>query len=121
MSLELTLMFFDPKDLKAGTVQVGDALSFDDDRRIVYQIFRQNPDGAGYNPAIQPKLLPPRMWIKDLSYGRTRKNSYGPLNFVYASELKTLVVPSDTTQKNKAIKVYIDALPDDTPIILWTH
>lgn len=52
-----------------------------------------------------------------------------PISFVYASELRNLKVddPSDNSDspnsvsstRHKAIKAFLDALPDDTRVALW--
>jgi len=39
--------------------------------------------------------------------------------FLYASELRALTYPPDAAPWNLAIKAFIEALPDDTPIILY--
>ncbi len=62
------------------------------------------------------------MWVEtyeDEGIERHRDDKYGTeLTFVYAEQLKSLKVENGASPKNRAIKVFIEALPDDTPIIL---
>jgi hypothetical protein len=72
---------------------------------------------------IKPIELPPKMQIDlgdDGSGVRyTREDPYGgKIVWVPAKQLKTLVMPADTTPSNHAIKAYIDELVDDTPVIM---
>jgi hypothetical protein len=49
----------------------------------------------------------------------TRTDAAGyDMAMVSAKQLKGLDMPDDTSPNNKAIKAFIDQLPDDTPIIL---
>jgi|SRR4051812_10841289 hypothetical protein len=48
----------------------------------------------------------------------TREDESGEISWVYARELKTLVIPENTSPVNKAIKAYIDQLPDETQVLL---
>ncbi len=50
----------------------------------------------------------------------TRTDAFGvELTFAYAQELKKLKLPDDVTTRNRAVKAFIDALPNETPIILY--
>ena len=96
-----------------------DRLSFDRD----YKIFGQLTDcGEGNKPTIKTSAIPPQMWVEtyeDEGIKRRRDDKYGTeLTFVYAEHLKKLKVANGASPKNKAIKAFIEALPDDTPIIL---
>jgi len=51
---------------------------------------------------------------------RTREDNVGAeLTFVYAKDFKKLNWPEANFSRNLAIKAFIEALPEDTPIILW--
>ena len=50
---------------------------------------------------------------------QTREDAYGEeLTVVYAEQMKKLFIPEDASPWNKAIKAFIDKLPNNTPIIL---
>ncbi|MDP1718913.1 MAG: hypothetical protein Q8L24_00600 [bacterium] len=71
--------------------------------------------------AIPHKKMPIQI-CEDEGIQKYRTDPYGKkVRFVYPPDLKCLRLSSDTSPKNKAIKAFIDALPDDTPIILWWH
>jgi hypothetical protein len=95
-------------------------LDFDSD----YDIFDQLIDyrGDGHEIPIQTEPIPPQMSIVeywDEGTRKTRDDAFGHrLTFVYVKQLKELKVPNNASSKNKAIKAFINALPDDTPIIL---
>jgi len=104
-------------------------LSFDQD----YRIFGQLTDLSFYHndgrpdipekPTIKTNSIPPQMWVQvygDEGIERTREDPYGTeLTFVYAQQLKKLKLPDDASPKNRAVKAFVDALPEDTPIILY--
>lgn len=119
MGLDLTLLPLQgPREMGDTSVLCYDRLIFDQD----HEIFGQLTDcGKGNKPTIQANPIPPQMWVEtyeDEGIERTREDKYGTaLTFVYAQQLKKLKV-SGASLKNKAIKAFIDALPDDTPIIL---
>ena len=123
MGLDLTLL-----PLK-GPRQMTDALVFCYDRLVFdrdYQIFSQLTDmGEGNKPTIKVNSIPPQMWVETCEgegITRRRDDKYGTeLTFVYAVRLKKLQVRDDASSKNKAIKAFIDALPDDVPFILLWH
>ncbi|MEK7535726.1 MAG: hypothetical protein AAB590_01790 [Patescibacteria group bacterium] len=122
MGLNLSIYpLVDPSRLR-GTASCLDRLSFDRD----YRIFAQFSDAelrAGDTPeypvgSIKCERIPSDCWL-DINGKRTRKNGDQVVTFVYAEDAQRLMMPADTSQKNKAIKAFIDALPPDAPIILW--
>lgn len=123
MSFDLTLLPLEgPHDLKNTSVFCHDRLSFDRD----YEIFGQLTDvGEGDKATIKTDSIPPQMWVQTYeSKGiqRRRDDGYGkPLTFVYAQQLKKLKVANEASPKNKAIKAFVDALPDHIPIILFWY
>ncbi|MFO0764434.1 MAG: hypothetical protein U0487_00075 [Patescibacteria group bacterium] len=124
MGQNLTLLpLQDPRSLTLSFVMCLDCLRFDRD----YAIFKQLIclyDDSGREPTIKAIPIPPQMWVwivgehKDSQGTREDKHGNG-LTFVYAQQLKQLEVVDNTSVKNKAIKAYINALPDDTPFILY--
>lgn len=120
MGLDLTLLpLSGPKELGDTSVLCRDYLSFDRD----YEIFRQIIDFSdGNKPTIKANPIPPQMWVEiyeEEGTKQSRDDKYGTeLTFVYAQQLKKLKVANDASPKNKAIKAFVEALPDDTPIIL---
>lgn len=122
MSLSLTLLPLSGRqEMAYESVLCYDRLDFDQDYRIFGQLakFYESDD----NPTIKAHQIPPQMWVKtydDLGITRRRADLRGDeLTFVLAQELKKLTIPADASPKNKAIKAFVDALPDDTPIILF--
>ncbi len=129
MALDLTLIpLRGPKELGLTLVVCSDSLAFDRD----YEVFGQLRDLSNYRrhgldnipvrPTIKVIPIPSQMWIDiywDGGIKKMREDGRGDeLTFVYAEQLKKLKVPDDASPKNKAIKAFIDALPNDTPIIL---
>lgn len=116
-----------PEELNDTYLFLGDCLSFEQDYRIFGQLneyLRDNDcDDVSVDSVIKATEIPPQMWVEHYSeegIERTREDGYGTvLTFVYAQQLEKLKVPDDASPKNKAIKAFIDALPNDTPIILW--
>lgn len=122
MSVELILYpLRGPSVLNNTKVLCFDRLGFDQDYRIFGQL-KDISGGKDNKPVIQPKPIPVQMWVQmyeDEGIDETREDRYGDeLTFVYAQQLKKLEVPEDADPKNKAIKAFIDELPNDTPIIL---
>ncbi len=129
MSLDLTLLpMREPQKLSETSVLCYDRLAFDQDYRIFGQLIdlsyrRQGEqDDIPASPTIKVTPIPPQMWVEIYEDGgveRTREDMYdNGLTFVYAEQLKKLKIPDNSSPKNKAIKTFIDALPDNTPIIL---
>ena len=121
MGVDLTLL-----PLK-GARQIGDesvicidCLNFDQDYEIFGQI--EGFDRGG-TQTIKPIPIPPQLWVityEEEGIKRQRDDKYGKeLTFVFAKALKKLKVGDDASPKNKAIKAFVDALPNDTPIILF--
>ena len=120
MGMNLTLLpLRGPQELNEISVLCYDRLSLDSDNDIFGQLVDL---GEGNKPTINTNPIPPQMWVRVFEEGgieKTREDGYGTvLTFVYAQQLKKLKVPDDASPKNKAIKAFVDALPNDTPIIL---
>jgi hypothetical protein len=92
-------------------------LTFDRD----YKIFGQICDDR---PKIEPHPCPDDWQIQiydDDGIRDCKEDCYGTkLTYLFAFELKKLDM-SDISEWNKAIKAFIDALPDDMKVILWWH
>lgn len=111
-------------DNPLGVVQPKTRLVFTQDYRIFEQ-FSHFPGTLEYSQALYLKVepLPEKLQIielaEDCEASYTRKDASGSdLMVATAKQLKTLIIPSDTSPSNRAIKAYIDALPDTTPVIL---
>jgi len=87
------------------------------------QLRSERPDIP--KPTIRVYPLPPGMWIRvyeDEGIAQRHDDAYGEgLTFAYAGDMAKLSMPTDATAKNRAVKAFIDALPEDTPIILFWH
>jgi len=129
MSLELVLLpLRGPEEIGKRTAHCYERLRFDQDYRIFGQLtnlssYREDErSDIPAKPTIKVNPLPPQMWAEtyeDEGTKRTREDPYGEeLTFVYAQQLKKLRLPSNASLKNKAIKAFVDALPDNIPIIL---
>lgn len=110
-----------------GTLNPLTQLVFTRDNRIFEQL-SHFPDSTGKESITRPKhiqvaKLPPGLRIvvlhedSDSEYTRTDELGY-EMTLASAKQLKGLVIPNDTSPTNKAIKAYLDQLPDDTFIIL---
>jgi len=127
MSLDLTILpLRGPRDLGETSVLTYNRLQFNGDYRLFAQIIEMDDYDAAFaenKPTIKPLPIPPQMWVimyDDEGLKSTRTDANGAeLTFVYAQELKKLKLPEDVTSRNRAIKAFIDALPNDTPIILY--
>lgn len=110
-----TTSFLDQK-----VVHCHDRLNLDPDNNIFSQLI---DCGEGNKPTVKINPIPPQMWVETHECGKirgTNRDKYGnTLTFIYAGEFKDLKFPVSTSQKNKAIKAFVDALPDNIPIILW--
>ncbi len=123
MSLNLTLLpLTGPSDLLKTRVNCIDRLRFDDDYEIFFQL--TNSRGTGNTRIIKGNPIPVHLYLRiydEEGMHETRTDPLGDeLTFIYADALKRLVLPNDTSPKNRAIMAFIDALPNDTPIfLLW--
>lgn len=121
MGLCLTLLVLkEPRQLTKTSVLCLERVNLDQD----YAILGQLAQCRGHlKPTIQANPIPPQMWVEtyeEEGVRRTRTDNYGTeLTFVYAQQLKRLKMPGDASPKNKAVKAFVDALPNETPIILW--
>ncbi len=125
MGLDLTLLpLRDASSIGEKSVLCYDRLDFDRDYRIFNQICPESGD-TSVKRTVDPLPIPPQMWVETYEgegIRRTREDKYGTnLTFIYAQKLKKLKLTPDATPKNKAIKAFVDALPDDIPIILFWH
>lgn len=97
-------------------------LAFDRDYRIFGQISKMDYEDIPEKPILNPRPIPAQLfaWLyEDEGIDRTREDKYGEeLTFLYAEEMKRLNIPENASPMNKAIKAFIDTLPNDTPIIL---
>lgn len=126
MSLDLVLYFLSgPDALLNRSVPCCDQLRFDQD----YRIFGQIKDLSSYSrsdipakPTIKVNPVPRLLLIFHEEDGsrRIRSDMYGELlTYAYAKDLRELEMPADSSPRNKAIKAFVDALPENTPIILF--
>lgn len=71
---------------------------------------------------IKTRPIPDQLWIEksgDEGMERTKNNSYGEeLHYVYAEQLKKWDIGSGAHWSTKAVKAYIDQLPNDIPILI---
>jgi len=121
MSLNLELMpLMNYNTLARTDVYCYEVMRFDAD----YSIFSQLKDlGEEFEkPHIKPMPIPPQMWVTTHANEGTEKGREDryeeELTFVYVKYLRNLKISDESSPKNKAIKAYIDALPEETPIIL---
>lgn len=106
-----------------GQVNPKTRLWFTRDYRIFGQ-FSNFPDSPEESPAqiLQTSSLPDGLTVGSSSeedgvtFGRNDES--GEINLVYASDLKKLQIPEDTSAVNKGVKSYIDQLPDNVPVLL---
>lgn len=101
-------------------------IKFIDDYCIFGQITDMANEKKPYipkKPHIKTQPLPSQAQIIIYKQGgmkTTREDDWGfELTFAYAEDLKALNVPEDVHPFNKAIIAFINALPNDTPIILY--
>jgi hypothetical protein len=99
-----------------------DRLTFDPDDEIFHQIIRGMP---GERLKIKPCPIPRKMKVRMFDGARvleTDSDGYGEyLTYVSVKQLKRLSIPQNASQKNKAIKALIDALPDELIFFLYWH
>ena len=85
-------------------------------------IFNQLDKFGDNHPVIETIQIPPQMWIGvygEDGFKEIRKDRFDrTLTFTYAKELKKLEIPENAHWKNKAIKAFINMLPDNIPVIL---
>jgi hypothetical protein len=73
---------------------------------------------------IRGQTLSPETWVVEYNEAEermmeTREDAWGnELTFVYAEDLKRLRMPERISPWNRAIMAFINALPNNTPIIL---
>lgn len=129
MSLNLELLILrGPQDLQEMFVVRYDLVTPDEDYNIYGQLTdmrtrREKEEGTPETPSIGVQPIPPQMWVgiyEDEGLERTREDRFGKvLTFVYAQQFKKLELHDNVSPRMKAIKAFLDALPDDTPIILY--
>lgn len=123
MGLDLTLLpLREAREIGSESVLCYNRLGFDRDYRIFGQLTGCGEHGGKIKPTIKTNPIPPQMWVEtyeDEGIERTREDKYDTeLTFVYAKQLKKLKIEDNASPRNKAIKAFINALPDDTPVIL---
>jgi len=116
MSKTLTLFFLHhPDDLKNNYVHPNNALRTGQNSEIIGQLI---PIG-GNKPTLRTQAIPAGTWV-DINDNDTREDEYGDeLKFIYAQELKKLKLPEDASYLIRAIKAFVDALPNEAPIIIY--
>jgi hypothetical protein len=120
MSQNLTLMPLRHRsELVSTDVFIRDRLETEQD----YELYAQIIEIDGSKPSIKTSDIPPQMRINVVRLESVRHDAYGKvLTFAYAEELSKLkMLDGNIFPRNVAIKAYIDALPKDTPIILYWH
>lgn len=123
--MPLVLDFGEILDHPLGLLHPMTQLVFTRDYRIFGQ-FVHFPDTAEYAPHprhVQVSELPAGLKVVVVEEGRktrhTRKDGMEQdMVVVSAGQLKTLVMPDDTSPTNKAIKAYVDQLSNETPVIM---
>lgn len=74
-------------------------------------------------PSVPTQPLPKGMelwYCDDEGIRKNRKDHYGDeLRFALAGDLKNLKWPTKMSSTNKAIRAFLKALPEDTPVILY--
>ncbi|MDO8600454.1 MAG: hypothetical protein Q7R73_02410 [bacterium] len=120
-----------PQELRSTYTLGLDRLDFTGDYAIFGQLINMSSRRTGgrndipEKPTITTSPIPPQLQViihTERGTEYVRKDGYNDgLTFVYAKELKQLRMPGHTSSKNRAIKAFVDALPDDTPIILYWH
>jgi hypothetical protein len=76
---------------------------------------------------IEQHPIPHKLWLRiigpDGTWVTTRQDTRGnPLKYVYAARLQEdLQLPQNADYRARAIKAYIDALPGDTPVVLYRN
>jgi hypothetical protein len=87
-----------------------------------YEILEQISNFAGGNgPFIPTQPLPKKIRLCITNTDRsTRKDKYGSeLSIALACDMQKIKWPKNTHPFNNAIKAFIDALPANTPIVLY--
>ena len=77
----------------------------------------------GHKIIVKTNPIPPQLWVElygDSGIERTRNTAQGSeLKFAYAQEFKKLVLSKDSNWRTKAVMAYINALPNDIPILVY--
>ena len=125
MSTYLTLFPFlkGPQALRETFILCETKLEPIQDYSIYAQIDVLSFTDESVKPHIKTEVLPAQLWIGvyiDEGIERTRESTDGEeLRFVYAQALKKWKIPGDAHWQMKAVKAYIDELPNDIPILLY--
>lgn len=120
MSLMLTFYpLSGPQDLRVDEIFCRDQLSIYSDDEIEKQI----PHGSAHPTSeVQTMPLPRDLWIvhrEDSGVIKRRTDPFGaPLTYAFASTLKKLKL-DPRMRTHRPVKAWIDALPDDVPVILY--
>lgn len=112
----LYLIAIDPKEFNG--VCCGNHLpGFEPDPRIFAQL---TPLVGMPHPVVTPRKLPDGVRvIEDIEFDAIKRDHHGNrLTYVTAGEFRELKIPEDTHPINRGIKGFVDALPDDWPVVL---
>ncbi len=119
--MELTIMpLKNRKQLNDSFVIIVNQLTFDENKEFFSMLTELN----GRKQVISPLTIPPRLRIAARQTGKgweaVDTDGFGKrLTFLYVRHFRDLTLPESMSKENMAVIAYIDALPDDTPIILY--
>ena len=123
--MPLVLDFGETLERPTGAICPNTNLVFTRDYRIFGQFsnFMDSDEDAPKKRHIVSLPLPEKLKLIVLCEERkakqTRTDCMGDIEYVTAKQMKTLILPSDTTKNNKAICAFVQMLDDKTPIILY--
>lgn len=123
-TLRLYPLLDGPCDLQKTSVTLYETLLVPaQDYDLYAQIDCMNFVAPNIKVVIKTTAIPSQLWIEtytDEGRKRTRENGYGEeLHFVYAEQLKKRWdIGKEPHWSTKAVKAYIDQLPNDIPILL---
>lgn len=125
--MNLTLVFLSDKSVLGENVMYAgcfDAMiTIIEDSRIMDQ-FDNYHDPSGETPNVRTFPLPPGSTVSienNEVWQRVRTDGFGDtVHFTFVEQLKKLVLPEDNVDpRNSAVKAYVDAMPDDIPVVLF--
>lgn len=127
MSMSLALFPLDgPESLTETLVICYDRLEVPQNYSVFGQLRNLSSDDRPdipKEPTIPCSWIPPQLSVQfDFGGGRQgiREDATNRLlTFAYARDLKQIRLPEDAVPRMRAVKAFIDALKDDTPIILF--
>ncbi len=124
MSYQLTLFpLRGPRDLIQTSILCQTQLVFGQDYRVYAQVDELNFLDSSVKVTVKTKLIPDQLWVQlyeESGIETTRNNRQGSeLHFAYAENFKKLVLPEDVDWKTRAVMAYVNALPNDVPILVY--